>query len=124
MYLKTLFLSSALFLKGTFAELLGLAFDDPQCPCRAVAHACTEAVAQDITNEPGLPADELQGPLGAGGYALSAPIALILIDLNDLSHPLHAGPLPVHDALHIGPLPENCLDLGQAYALALRAVNG
>ena len=60
-----------------------------------------------------------KGTFSAAKDTLAAPIAFILIDLNDLPCLLHAGLPFVHYAALIDALSGEILDLGQAIALAL-----
>jgi len=68
-----------------------LALDHLQRALRTLAQASTQAVAEDVADEPRLAVDEGDGALGAGGDALAAAVAARLVDLHDLAD--HSAPL-------------------------------
>ncbi len=75
---------------GRFVKTVRIAFDDLDGADMAVTDAGTEPVAVVVTDELRLAVDELDGPLRAGGDTISATVAEILVDLDNLSN-CHTG---------------------------------
>ena len=63
----------------------GLTFFDADGAQRAGADAGAQSVAEKVGDQPGLVVDELQRPFGTIGQALSAAIAYVLVNENDIS---------------------------------------
>ena len=68
---------------------LGLAFLDRHRAGRAMPDACTQAVTEQVADQPGLAVNHLQSPFRAVRNAEPAPGALIVVDLDDFS--FHSG---------------------------------
>ncbi len=76
---------------GVLVEPVGVALDDRDGADVAVSDAGAETVAVAVADELRLAVNELNGTLGAGRDAITAPVAEFLVDLDDLTHG-HAGP--------------------------------
>jgi hypothetical protein len=73
-------------LDGRFIELVGFALDDPDRVPGAFSQARSQAVAVHLRHQSCLAVNNLKCSLGASRHAQSAPVALLLVDLDDLPH--------------------------------------
>src|SRR5665647_854295 len=69
--------------RGLFVELGRFALLDGERPLRADGQAEAGAVAELLLHDLGLAVDDLDGALGAGSDAEAAPVAELLIDVDD-----------------------------------------
>jgi hypothetical protein len=78
-----------MLLDGLFVKGIRLSRLDCQSALRAFSQASTQAIAVNFVHQFGLSVDDLDSSLSASWNADSTAIALLLIDLDNLSTHLH-----------------------------------